>query len=475
MLMHEYLDALSEQIRCKKARPLVVEEIRGHIEDQAESFEKDGMDKNLALEKAVAEMGDPIQTGVELDRIHRPKMQWSIIGMAALLSLFGMIMQIVIFNAGTLSNDINVTTIRDSYIINSVIFTVIGLAVMIGVCMIDYTFLGKYPKVLWFVMCALLLIIIYLCDSTAIFSGTFLFSYMFSYRIRYFYSTLMIPVYAAVTYRCRNHKMSGFFGCIGFLLLGVFTTAFAPVSSKIEFNICTLIILTVAILKNWFVTVSDTKVFLKKTVQLCILWIPALVIPLWIVITALFFGNKTTLLASYQVARIKAMFGMLENADTTVSYVTTSVRNVLSGATFLGEQELPLTTIPAIQNDYIITGMISYFGIGFTTLILILMGAFLLKAFRVSTKQKNQLGSIISTGCASELLVKTLIYIGANLGLQMPFAQMSMPFLSYGLMNTVMNAVLTGLLLSVFRNTDIISEKMIKPKYTFRSPIQKVE
>ena len=45
MELHEYLDTLSEQIRCKKARPMVVEEIENHINDQAEAYIKNGMEK----------------------------------------------------------------------------------------------------------------------------------------------------------------------------------------------------------------------------------------------------------------------------------------------------------------------------------------------------------------------------------------------------------------------------------------------
>ena len=34
MELHEYLDTLSEQIRCKKACPMIIEEIENHIHDQ---------------------------------------------------------------------------------------------------------------------------------------------------------------------------------------------------------------------------------------------------------------------------------------------------------------------------------------------------------------------------------------------------------------------------------------------------------
>lgn len=42
--MEEYLEKLLTQIRCKKARPFVEEELRGHIEDQISDYMASGMD-----------------------------------------------------------------------------------------------------------------------------------------------------------------------------------------------------------------------------------------------------------------------------------------------------------------------------------------------------------------------------------------------------------------------------------------------
>ena len=43
MRMEEYLETVTEQLRCTKARELVVGELRDHILDQAEAYEAEGM------------------------------------------------------------------------------------------------------------------------------------------------------------------------------------------------------------------------------------------------------------------------------------------------------------------------------------------------------------------------------------------------------------------------------------------------
>ena len=74
MNRREYLKTITEQIRCEKAREGIAKELNGHIEDQKETFLKEGMTETEAEEATIREMGDPVAAGVELDRIHRPKM-----------------------------------------------------------------------------------------------------------------------------------------------------------------------------------------------------------------------------------------------------------------------------------------------------------------------------------------------------------------------------------------------------------------
>lgn len=455
MELHEYLDILAEQIRCKKARPMIQEEIKNHIEDQAQAYRKEGMGEEKAMAKAILEMGDPVEAGMELDRVHRPKMQWTLVALVVLLSIIGMIMQIVIFKTGCLSNEENITTIRDGFIYNSILNTIVSFCVIGAVCIVDYTYLAKYPVALWWLFSFLQVL-------GAFYIGS---SYMRGYQFSYYMTTLMVPVFAAVVFRYKNNGMTGFLKCIGLYLalalIKMFTqTAF--LTGVLELTVSVLVILTVAVIRGWFGE--------KKAGKLALIWIPAIGFPVLIGTVALFFNDRLQILAEYQTARIRALLHM----DPSVNYQLMAARAEMEKAVLFGSGRLPLTTLPAIQNDYIVTSMFTYFGIIFTLLVLGMILFFIWKAFHLSMKQKNQFGSIISIGCVIALTVKVVIYVIPNVGGISVFGQMSMPFLSYGLGNAVVNGVLVGLLLSVYRNTDIISEKASKPKYIFRLPIEKV-
>ena len=56
-----YLTALTSQIRCRKARPLVEEELKAHIQDQKDALMADGMEENAALKESIRQMGDPVE------------------------------------------------------------------------------------------------------------------------------------------------------------------------------------------------------------------------------------------------------------------------------------------------------------------------------------------------------------------------------------------------------------------------------
>ena len=71
--MHEtiqgYIEAVEEQIRWRRARPVVSLELRRHLEDQRDAFAAEGLENAERL--AVEEMGDPVSVGTELDRLHQ--------------------------------------------------------------------------------------------------------------------------------------------------------------------------------------------------------------------------------------------------------------------------------------------------------------------------------------------------------------------------------------------------------------------
>ena len=140
MKAEEYLKTLTDQIRCKMAREAVRDELLAHIEDQKTAYLSEGMEQEEAEEAAVREMGDPVETGNEMDRIHRPKMAWGMIALITALSIAGYVLQKLIEAKVVEAGGYGWLGSR------TLLFLIVGLLLMVGVCFVDYTRIGMYAK-----------------------------------------------------------------------------------------------------------------------------------------------------------------------------------------------------------------------------------------------------------------------------------------------------------------------------------------
>lgn len=74
--VREFIQTVCEQVKAKRAHAIITNELIAHIEDQTEAYMKSGMDENSAERRAIAQMGDPVTVGENLDQLHRPKLDW---------------------------------------------------------------------------------------------------------------------------------------------------------------------------------------------------------------------------------------------------------------------------------------------------------------------------------------------------------------------------------------------------------------
>ena len=96
--MEEYIKKLLEQIRFQKAHKAIEDEIRLHIEDQIKENISGGMDKETAEKKAVEDMGDPVDAGIALDKVHRPQVAVGVIVIALVSTVIGTIVNVLLSN-----------------------------------------------------------------------------------------------------------------------------------------------------------------------------------------------------------------------------------------------------------------------------------------------------------------------------------------------------------------------------------------
>lgn len=419
MNIEEYITTLTEQIRCKQARQGVAQEIRNHIWDQARAYEQNGMEHEKAIEMAVREMGDPVEAGIALDRIHRPQFDYRLFLMTVLFSLAGVFLMYV---TGALSQS-------NGQLIRQCLFTFVGIGVVLLVYFADYTFVGKYALPIYILMS--LVFIVY--NKT----GTKINGCIPAFRSLVY---LYIPVYAGILYRYRGKGLNSIIKSLFFMLLTAILAEQLALSVFIGFSIgmiCTVLLLY-AVMKGWFGANE------KRTAVIIMISVFALALAIFAVYLVFFAYD-------YQRMRLIAFFQQdsYQNAE---NFQLTLVRRVLADAQIIGSNAEIVLDKGLVYNEtfLVLSQSIAMYGMIAGVAIIIAFGMFAYRALNIVKYQKNQFGMIMSTACFLLVIFNCITGILMNFGLW-PMSTLQFPFLSRGGSGTIMYAVIIGLLMSCRR------------------------
>lgn len=72
-------DWMAEVLDCVRFQPdrhAIRQELEAHYEDHVKDLERIGYDHALAQERALGAMGDPVEVGRALDKVHKPWLGW---------------------------------------------------------------------------------------------------------------------------------------------------------------------------------------------------------------------------------------------------------------------------------------------------------------------------------------------------------------------------------------------------------------
>lgn len=433
----EYMEALLAQIREKHAREYVRQEMEGHIEEQEACYMAKGLPQNEAEEKAVADMGDPVEAGTALDLIHRPRPAWGMLAMIALLCAVGIFLQYVV-------QLWEPDQMGSAYFQKHCQYAALGFLILCGAYLMDYTRIAKYSK--W--ICAGILL--FLCIRA---SGGGLIQWILLDSSFYLY--LYPPLYGAVLYSYRNGKKRDLWIVLLYTIAPVFLSLrMVHLSVAMNLTAILLLMLCVTAAKGWY---SMKRISLLKAICLLLAGLSA------------FGACYLRFLPAYQTARIQGWLNAADFADG-AGYISNAIRSILGASQLVGSNaKQPIGDyLPNYATDYMLTYTIGKFGIlaGAALAILILMlGA---KLLYLSIHQKNQLGMAMGIGCSLVFGIQSVEYILVNLSL-LPPSGLYFPFVSFGGSSMLCTYILLGILLSIYRYQDIVPE----PKVGYAGNVKK--
>ena len=429
MRMEEYMEKLISQIRCKKARPYIEREIKDHIEEQIAFNKSKGMSDEEAEKNAVMDMGDPIEVGISMDKIHKPQLSLRLLAVVGILSVFGIMVQYSIFQVMKLQPQGQGTYGQD--LAGFVTSIILGLTIMCGIYFIDYTIIAKYSKIIG--------LLIILAGIT--FCGPYYF--LGFRRLRFSVSALMmlyVPIYGGILYKYRDGGKKAFFKAILWMIVPIVITFRMPnfVVAGILL-ISMLVLLTASLIKGWF------QMSVKRTI-VC-LWSGFMVLPM----VMLFVMYSCHLLADYQVARIRSFY--LASGDG--FYMTSMLRTLCNNIPWIGKSGKDVVgNLPEFNTDYIFSYILNSYGSIVGMVVIAMLAVLVMVIFGAAIKQKNELGMMMGFGCGMIFLLNILINLLCTMGV-IPPASAFLPFLSVGKSNIILSYALIGMVMSIYRYKDV--------------------
>lgn len=446
--MEKYLDTLLSQIRCKKARPYIENEIKGHIECQIEENVANGMTLEEAEKSAVADMGDPIEVGVSLDRIHRPQIAWAMVAFVGMISLLGILVHFLI--GLKFSSAANISDIYPQAILNNKNYfsgVLLGIMAMIIVYFIDYSVIAKYARVIGSIMLGVGVLGAWF--GYTVHGGIYYIGIGYFKVLATVFFMLYVPIYGAILYKYRNTKWKGLIAAAIWMILPV-------VIALLVYNVYLALVLFVSLFLLLIIAVADGWFLIPRKTTVIALSSFLVLSPIFGIVVLL---SGEMFLLEYQKARIHSFMHPGYDGNG-AGYLASNLRNQLISSVMVGNngKEI-LGASDTYTSDFILTYITGTYGILAGVLVCAVLAILIISIFVMATKQKNRVGMLMGCGCGILFLVNTGINILENLG-YFPISQTFLPFLSAGRSNLIFSYILIGLVLSIYRYKNVYPKHM---------------
>lgn len=420
----DFLNAVQNEIKWKRAKKAATQEIAEHISDQYDALREKGLDDEEALKKTLSELGDAKQIGERLNNLHKPKTNWLLMLITVANICVGVLVDFLFIDKG----------------IAPLAFSIIvGLAIMVIINFLDYTILIRFPKTFYFIL-AFITVVVFSYDTR---NGLNMIGYSYT-----FYLLLLFPIInVSIAFYLQKLNIE-----IGLLLLSIFLLPpliIAALISSIPVLIYLIVsdsILIAYVLKNkWF---SFNRMVIVGTVCMLIIAVLGLFcIDLWTDMWHNFFSFQDNFLSEY-------------------------VRQTLCNASFL-DSSLISTDLFAGTQEYILFRLASQYGTVVFVAVAILAGVISYITYKVVKRQTSNFGILVSTMCLSMLDIQFVLAFLGNLGFINGKYIMPFPFISSGGIYTIFNLFLIGVILSVCRFEDIAKDWIRLKQKTKKEPILK--
>ncbi|AFQ24817.1 FtsW/RodA/SpoVE family cell cycle protein [Bacillus thuringiensis] len=402
-----FLKEVTNHIKSKEAKDLVATELDFHLKQTKNMWIEKGLSEEVAEDKAVEQMGSPIKLGQELNKLHKPKVDWFLIGLLVAAMGLGFLPVIALGHADLL--------------MNKVIFVILGVTTAIGMMLFDYR---KLERLGWlFYTIGVLILLMIKCFPTASLNGEPLLKI----------GSVIIDCLMTIPFFFLG--WASFFNnsrlkLMHLLMLYVFSLYLFSTTSTL---LPLFIYITMVFVMLWWSKLG------KKTAWLITI-LP--IVPL--IIRDLLSWSAVK---EYRMARI---LGIL-NPEHDLWYLR--LKEAMSSAGWFGTYE-NIKSIRAAHTDFVFASLTYYYGYVLALVLVVILSLFAVRIMNIAYKINDGYGKLLLVGGVTLFVIHFICNVGMTLGI-LPRVSISLPFISYGLIPTLFHAFIMGIVLSVYRRKDI--------------------
>ena len=432
MDIKHFLDRVCNEIKYEPVKSSISEELKLHIQEIKEDYQNQGIEEKEAEE-----------IGKKLNKIHKPKLDWKLLMLIAILMGFGLVVSIL-----------KQSTMNNSYIESTIIYMIIGIILSIGVYFFDYRKIKKYSNVIYAI--ASIVIILSIISKYTV-NGV---GYIKIFNINIFSPTIAVPLYLLafigfiVNYDnnkvinikiinkqivINKHLIKIIVGSIVSLYLMIIIPSF---TNAVILGISYLIIVTEKI-------VIDKENCIKK---ILILYGSLLILMSFIILLII-------LRYPYIFDRIITSFNPeIDQNDS--GWIGMLQKDILENSKLIGEAD---TKVISGNSDYMIINESNFtfiYLLGKTGILVagLLVCTIILTSIKLIINAKivkEQYGKYLIIGISTLYIVQSFatILMNVNMGIQ---TNVNLPFVTYGSVYFIVNILTIAIIFSVYRRKDII-------------------
>lgn len=402
-----FVSEVTNHIKSNEAKSFVATELDFHLKQAKNTWIEKGLSEEVAENKAVEQMGSPIKLGQELNKLHKPKVDWFLL--ILLVAAMGLgFLPVLVFEY---TNDV---------IINKVIFVILGVVTAIGMMLLDYRKLERMGW-LFYIIGVVILLMLY-CFPNASMIGEPLIQI----------GPIAIDCLMAVPF---------------------FFLAWASFFNDSRLKIIHLVVLYLFSLYLFLIVSTLSSIFIYITMVFVMLWWSKLGKKTSLIITivpiCLFMIKVSVSWSSgYHLDRLLGYLNPESDAGG-AGFMYIRLKEVMSSAGWFGTSG-DTKFIPAPDTDFVFASLTYYYGYWLALILVFVLSLFVARLIVISYKVNDRYGKLLLVGGLTLFVFQFIYNVGMILGL-LPLAAISLPFISYGLTPTVFHALIMGIVLSVYR------------------------